>query len=140
MGDRNEAIVRRFAISEENYVEVDNTFEISQWGSTKEQDYEFQIAFDLVAEGEKKINIRQVDDLFLAIGYTMQDSELENIFDKCLPEPDGKFTCDVLLEGKSEVPHKSEIANLFKSIKFVSVIHRQHFKLSSADSLAWHHH
>lgn len=102
MGDRNEAIVKRFAISEENYVEVDNTFEISQWGTTKEQDYEFQIAFDLVAEGEKKINIRQVDDLFLAIGYTMQDSELENIFDKCLPEPDEKFTCDVLLEGKFE--------------------------------------
>ena len=111
MGDRNEAIVRRFAVREEDYIDVDNTVEISQWGTSKEQDYEFQIAFDLVAEGEKKINLRQVDDLFLALGYTMQDSELENIFDKCLPEPDGKFTCDVLLEGRFVMLHQSDFAD-----------------------------
>jgi hypothetical protein len=98
MTERDEAIVKRFAIKEEDYLEVDNTLEISQWGTSKEQDYEFQIAFALVAEGAKKINERQVDELFLAIGYTMQDAELESIFERCLREDDGLFTCDVLLE------------------------------------------
>lgn len=100
MSERDEAIVKRFAIKEEDYPEVDTTVEISQWGTSKEQDYEFQIAFNIVAEGAKKISERQVDDLFLAIGYTMQDSELEAIFERCLREPDGLFTCDILLEGK----------------------------------------
>ena len=100
MNERDEAIVKRFAIKEEDCPEVDTTVEISQWGTSKEQDYEFQIAFSIVAEGAKKISERQVDDLFLAIGYTMQDSELEAIFERCLREPDGLFTCDVLLEGK----------------------------------------
>ena len=78
MTERDEAIVKRFAIKEEDYLEVDTTVEISQWGTSKEQDYEFQIAFALVAEGAKKINERQVDEVFLAIGYTMQDAELES--------------------------------------------------------------
>ena len=100
MSERDEAIVKRFAIKEEDYPPVDTTVEISQWGTSKEQDYEFQTAFNIVADGAKKIGGRQVDDLFLAIGYTMQDSELEAIFERCLPEPDGLFTCDVLLEGE----------------------------------------
>lgn len=101
MNDRDEAIVNRFAIKEEDYPPVDTTVEISQWGTSKEQDYEFQTAFSIVADGAKRIGERQVDDIFLAIGYTMQDVELEAIFDKCLREDDGLFTCDVLLEGKT---------------------------------------
>ena len=101
MNEQDEAIVRRFGLQEENLIAVDNTIAVSEWGASKEQIYEFQIAFDIVGDGAKQINEQQVNDLFLAIGYTMQDFELEILFQKCIRGEGGTFTCEVLLEGLS---------------------------------------
>ena len=101
MNEQDEAIVRRFGLQEENFIAVDSTIVANEWGASKEQIYEFQIAFDIVGDGAKQINEQQVNDLFLAIGYTMQDFELEILFQKCIRGEGGTFTCEVLLEGLS---------------------------------------
>ena len=103
MNEQDEAIVRRFGtLGENTFVEVDSTIEVSEWGASKEQIYEFQTAFDIVSEGEKEVNENQVSDIFLAIGYTMQDAELELLFSKCVRSATGLFTYEVLVEGTSE--------------------------------------
>ena len=99
MNEQDEAIVRRFALQEEDFIAVDNTIKANEWGASKEQIYEFQTAFDIVGEGAKQLNEQQVNDLFLAIGYTMQDTELEILFQKCVRGEGGTFTYEVLLEG-----------------------------------------
>jgi hypothetical protein len=55
----------------------------------------------MIAEGESGLNDRQVSDLFLAIGYIVQDSELETFFDACVRSEDQTFTIEVLLEGET---------------------------------------
>ena len=99
MNEQDVAIVRRFGLQEKCFLEVDDTIVVSEWGTSKQQIYEFQTAFDIVSEGERQINESQVSDLFLAIGYTMQDSELESLFQKCVRGADGLFTLDAPLEG-----------------------------------------
>jgi hypothetical protein len=54
----------------------------------------------MIAEGESGLNDRQVNDLFLAIGFTVQDSELEIFFDAMVRTEDQTFTVEVLLEGE----------------------------------------
>lgn len=55
-----------------------------------------------MAEGQSGLNDRQVSDLFLSIGYTVQDSELEEkIFNNCVRDQDQTFTYDVLSEGET---------------------------------------
>mmetsp|Transcript_6601 Transcript_6601/g.6727 ORF Transcript_6601/g.6727 Transcript_6601/m.6727 type:complete len:219 (-) Transcript_6601:498-1154(-) len=95
----DEAIVKRFSMREEDFVEADDPLEASQWGATKLQKFEFQLAFNMIAEGESGLNDRQVSDLFLAIGYIVQDSELEIFFEACVRTEDQTFTIEVLLEA-----------------------------------------
>ena len=60
MNEQDEAIVRRFALGADDYLEVDNSIAVSQWGASKEQVYEFQTAYDIISGGEKKIGESQV--------------------------------------------------------------------------------
>jgi hypothetical protein len=55
----------------------------------------------MIAEGESGLNDRQVSDLFLAIGYIVQDSKLETFFEACVRTEDQTFTIEVLLEGET---------------------------------------
>lgn len=40
----------------------------------------------------------KVSDLFLALGFTLQDSDVEEFLEHCQPDKDGNYLCDTLLE------------------------------------------
>jgi len=78
-------------------------------GLSSEQAFEVRVAFDIVAEeykpgstrnaGGATIPAEKVFDVFLAIGYTMMDSDIELMLSGAIPGADGNFTCDDLIDA-----------------------------------------
>ena len=76
-------------------------------GLSTEQVFEFRLAFDIVAEeyspgityDSESVGIPEdrIHDVFLALGYTMMDHDMEFILENSYPT-DGLYTCDELLE------------------------------------------
>ena len=100
MGDAvdSEEVVNRFALPLEDY-EVDETEEVKPFGASAEQQHEFRLAFSVVSKGKETISATQINDLFLALGYTLQDNDLQTFIDNCVTDSSGKYPCDNMLEA-----------------------------------------
>jgi len=67
-------------------------------GCTQYQDYEFKVAFRVVQEVGDAMPAEKVSDLFLTLGYTLQDNDVDEFLEHCQPDKDGNYLCDTLLE------------------------------------------
>ena len=78
-------------------------------GLSAEQSFEFKIAFDLVAEEYQpgitsdpdnvSIPEEKIPDVFLALGLTMMDHDLEYIIENSYPNAQGLYMCADLIEA-----------------------------------------
>jgi hypothetical protein len=74
---------------------------------TPEQDFEYKMAFSVVAGVEEgsiatadtRIDVTQLDEVFMALGLTMQDSDLEQIVNGVELDDDGLIGMDELRES-----------------------------------------
>jgi Ca2+-binding EF-hand superfamily protein len=112
----NEDVVKRFTLPIEDYT-VDETEEIKPFGATLEQQHEMRLAFELISDGNENISASQIDDLFLSIGYTLQESELATLIDQLTPDEYGKYTAEVLVDAydtwKKEQLEERSLAAVF---------------------------
>ena len=93
-----EDIVNRFAQSLEDY-NIDETEEIPKFGCSPEQAHELRLCFDIVSEGKDSITEDQISDVFLGLGFTLQDEDIETIKSNCTRDENGHFSCETILEG-----------------------------------------
>ena len=100
MGDQvdSEEVVNRFSLPLEEY-EVDETEEIKPFGASPEQQHEYRLAFSIVSRGKDTVTAAQINDVYLALGYTLQVSDLETVVGNCVPDDSGRYPCDNTLEA-----------------------------------------
>lgn len=88
---------------------VNKAGEDKSLGLSSEQAFEVRVAFDIVAEeykpgstrnaGGATIPAEKVFDVFLAIGHTMMNSDIDLMLSGAIPGADGNFTCDDLIDA-----------------------------------------
>jgi hypothetical protein len=94
----SEEVVNRFALPLEEY-DIDETEEIKPFGANAEQQHEYRLAFAIVSRGKESITAAQINDVYVALGYTLQVSDLETIVDNCVPDDSGRYPCENTLEA-----------------------------------------
>ena len=85
----------------EKNLDPDNLREDSLgFGLTRNQEFELNMAFRVVAgEGVEVISEEQIDDVFMALGYTLQPADLDVIISNCVTDNDGNYSYSGLVEG-----------------------------------------
>ena len=91
-------VVARFSKPLEEY-EVDETEELKPFGANPKQQHEYRLAFYIVSKGKETIPAEKINDIYLALGYTLQDTDLAIIIDNCVPDDSGKYPCENTLEA-----------------------------------------
>jgi Ca2+-binding EF-hand superfamily protein len=72
-------------------------------GLTTVQNFELIEAFKVIAgEGQSTIPEDKISDLFDAIGYTLQESDITWIINNTTAQKDGTYICDMLAESFSD--------------------------------------
>lgn len=99
---------------------------------TSQQEYEFKIAFSVVVGAkdvvsDEKLSVDQLDDVFMAIGITMQDSDLEYIIESVELDGEGMISYEELRDAyenwrirQMEIPSVQALFNMFVEDKNIS--------------------
>jgi len=90
----------------------DKTFERMALGMSKDQEFEFRMAFRVIANANappdfdphisppiEAIEGRLVGDVFLALGFVFQDSDVEELLETSITDKNGNYTLDSLMES-----------------------------------------
>ena len=98
--------------------EVEETEHVADLGLTAAQQFEIQEAFKIIAgEGNSTIPEDKVSDLFDAVGYTLQESDIKWILSKTSAQKDGTYLCEMLSESfsawKNEQIHVEDVKAVF---------------------------